>query len=307
MFDLTNMNRTVFLKRVIALTHTEISEETSPHYDSIKEKGFTSIKEQTEYINKFNVKSGLYTGRMRKVDPQTVDITNISIQFSRINNEEDMLEFANKFGLLGVTALSKSGEYLRDFTECEIDIDDEEGKLTLNPYIDFEPLIIWEHEIENVRNILKLYKGIYTYLEKGIDNITDNILFTSDFFPGSKAFHWKSNSKFIHVYPDDIDILAISLAIIKKTFEEYLVGISLGMADLFITRQPQTLKFTEKKECNHLITAIYYDLWSKITIQKEIGICLNSNCTRPFIKNKRQTYCSNSCKQEAYRIRKKRK
>ena len=47
-----------------------------------------------------------------------------------------------------------------------------------------------------------------------------------------------------------------------------------------------------------------FNITSIINNNEPVHICENLNCKLPFKKVKRQKYCSNACKQEAFRIRK---
>lgn len=105
------------------------------------------------------------------------------------------------------------------------------------------------------------------------------------------------------------DFLGIARTVlIRNVNEQTHRSINNIATDIIETNKPP-LGFIvqESKTTNYLINAIYYDLWDLISKNEPVYICANPNCKLPFKKVKRQKYCSNACKQEAYRIRKKQK
>lgn len=63
-------------------------------------------------------------------------------------------------------------------------------------------------------------------------------------------------------------------------------------------------RIDEKRITVYTLAAIYYDLWEIVTSNRPIGICVNPLCGLPFEpRRKDQAYCSNSCRQAAYRAR----
>ncbi|HZH59608.1 MAG TPA: hypothetical protein VEY70_08545 [Metabacillus sp.] len=81
-------------------------------------------------------------------------------------------------------------------------------------------------------------------------------------------------------------------------------GIKMVPETIVTGKPPLGFTIKEWKYTPHLIRAIYHDLWNLVSNNEPVHICQNSNCKLPFKKVKRQKYCSNACKQEAYRIRK---
>ncbi|MDR4914109.1 hypothetical protein RGU76_03040 [Bacillus pseudomycoides] len=228
-----------------------------------------------------------YTNEIKQTN-----MDNISYEFISLKTDEDILQFAKKYGMLGL---------LPDFHL---------GELTLQR-THFEPFELWRSEIKKFTKILKLYRALSTNNEKTENIIEDNIIkvSTDTNFAGWYEIYWYDNTPVRKSFPEQtlhqMSMIDIGRIILSEKLQEYTNGIDLKI-DKIIKSEKNKMGFyiTEKRETRYLITAIYYDLWDKINSNVPVNICVNPKCQLPFMKIKRQKYCSNACKQETYRLRK---
>lgn len=220
------------------------------------------------------------------------NIDNISYEFISLKTDEDILQFAKKYGMLGLLPDSRLGELALQKTH-------------------FEPFELWRSEIKKFTKILKLYGALSTNNEKTEKIIEDNIIkvSTDTNVTGWYEIYWYDNTQVRKSFPEQalhqMSMIDIGRIILSEKLQEYTKDINLKI-DKIITSEKNKMGFyiTEKRETQYLITAIYYDLWDKINSNVPINICANPKCQLPFMKIKRQKYCSNACKQETYRLRK---
>ncbi|MCG3795992.1 hypothetical protein CON78_26100 [Bacillus toyonensis] len=229
----------------------------------------------------------LYTDEIKKIS-----IENISYEFSSLKSNDDIVHFSKKYGMLGL---------LPDFHL---------GTHTLHR-THFEPFDIWHSEIKEFSKIMKLYRALSTNNDRTEDSIEGNVIKISDNldFRGLFEIRWYDNTPTRKSFPEQVlqsmSMVDIGRIILSEKLEEYTKGIDLKINKI-VKSEKNKIGFyiTEKRETPYLITAIYYDLWDKINSNLQVSICANPKCKLPFMKIKRQKYCSNACKQESYRLRK---
>ncbi|MEN3132679.1 hypothetical protein [Bacillus albus] len=229
----------------------------------------------------------LYTNEIKEIS-----IENISHEFSSLKSNDDIVHFSKKYGMLGL---------LPDFHL---------GTHTLHR-THFEPFEIWHSEIQEFTKIMKLYKALSTNNDKTEDLIEINVIKVSEKpdLRGDFGILWYDDTPtrkyFTEQNLQDLNMVDIGRFILAMKLEESMKGIELKINKI-VKSEKNKIGFyiTEKRETPYLITAIYYDLWEKINSNLQVSICANPKCKLPFMKVKRQKYCSNACKQEDYRIRK---
>ncbi|WHX62341.1 hypothetical protein [Peribacillus frigoritolerans] len=231
--------------------------------------------------------------------------------FSKLKNEKEINEFANRYGLLGISTPGqaeinkiKIGKDL--YSDASYFIDLPIG------HSNCEPIELWFFHIKQMQKLLKLYQALIK-IHKGEmqeSEIEDNLLAVKESIRGNcQILWWDGSWTGFTAAEDEMEkeegFLKLAQGILALKVN------SIGNQD--IKRAPETivtgkspLGFTIKEwdYTPHLIRAIYRDLWQQIANNEPVHICENQNCKLPFKKVKRQKYCSNACKQEAYRIRK---
>jgi hypothetical protein len=232
-------------------------------------------------------------------------------EFSKIKNEKEINIFANRYGLLGIRTPDQTEINKIKFGK---DIYSDSSYFIKLPigHSDCEPIELWFFHIKQMQKLLKLYQALIK-IHKGEmheSEIEDNLLTVKEPIGGScQILWWDGTWTGFTATEEEMEKeegllkLAQSLLALKVN--------SIGNQD--IRRDPETivtgkppLGFTiiEWKYTSHLIRAIYRDLWNLVSNNEPVHICENTNCKLPFKKVKRQKYCSNACKQEAYRLRK---
>lgn len=233
-------------------------------------------------------------------------------EFSKLKNEKEINAFANRYGLLGI---STPGQAEIDKIKFGRDLYSDSSYFIDLPigHSDCEPIELWFFHIKQMQRLLKLYQALIN-IHKGDmqeSEIEDNLLAIKEpTMGGSCQILWGDGSwTGFTVAEEELEkdtgflTLAQGLLALKVN--------SIGNQDIkmipetIVTGKPP-LGFTikERKYTPHLIRVIYHDLWNLVSNNEPVHICDNPNCKLPFKKVKRQKYCSNACKQEAYRIRK---
>ncbi|PFL46653.1 hypothetical protein [Bacillus cereus] len=228
----------------------------------------------------------LMTGKI-----QEIKIDNISYEFAKLKTESDIVNFAQKYGMLGIK------------------FDDEGLQSVGSSY--FEPFEIWKETIKNFVRVLKLYRAL-AIGEKANEKIEDNLLILkADTHFGDRHYvQWYDKKptgfSFKNEELDNLSFIDIGRKVLIQSVENYInPGIEIRAAEVIDTEKSRMgFYITERRETKYLITAIYYDLWQQMNANVSILICENPKCQLPYMKVKRQKYCCDACKQEAYRLRK---
>lgn len=253
----------------------------------------------------------------RKKEPHEIIFNKEGLinEFVRLKTPEDITSFAQKYGLLGIKAP---------------DIDQITSSYSVVQYLlrpsyiftgydfsVFEPIDLWIWHINEVRQIFKLYNVvkkkssddqvnelIEIKIHKGMleDHLYEDDEITNSFF-----VHWTSGEQILKL-PQQLEEQSL-LEIGRYTLNSILVSRLFGGVHeggnytIGNHSDNRAFKVKEQKYAVSLLAVIYYDLWKKVIDDTNIYFCGNNNCGLPFVKSGRQKYCSDACKQEAYRIR----
>lgn len=286
------------------------SEKYAPEYrdDTIIDRDLVYYEYKVESKPKFSVfKSENHNDSLILEN----DTTGISREFSAIKEASDIEKFSLKYGLLGFNSehsfithfdtMSEKDENDEEISKeysFEIITDLTETSSKTAGYVDktdwlrrpwIETADDWLHHSEKVRIML----NIYSDLKRGKE--TTYLLENEDKFDHVKPSLFADYS----LHPNEIAIRAIAQEISVELSNKIHVGYS-DVEESNTT--PIGYRILETRTTKHLLAAIYYDLWRTITAFEPIYIC--NYCKRPLIdKFGRRVYCSNSCKQAAYRKR----
>ncbi|MFJ7371561.1 hypothetical protein ACIQVU_19345 [Lysinibacillus sp. NPDC098008] len=221
-------------------------------------------------------------------------------RFSRLKYLHQIEEFAHEYGLLGIP-----------YPELDsLDPKDSTINLGISGF-KVEPSNLWLDEIENIKKLMKLYSILKKY-RSGFLNELDETLFDykeNKRFEGHYSITWYDGvDTYVPIQYEDIEnasLETIYREVLVSSIEQKIAK-SVYLSSKFIDSPKTPIGFyaLEIRYSQSLLTAIYYDLWSKIKQNEDIDFCANPNCNLPYEKKPRQEYCQNSCKQEAYRIRK---
>ncbi|PAE31668.1 hypothetical protein [Bacillus sp. 7884-1] len=241
-------------------------------------------------------------------------IEGISNLFSRIKSTNQLIEFAFTYGNLGLAMEQKENDLLELYNQIDrsFSLTSKYAFEIVKPgYSYFEPLELWWYHIGKVRKILKLHRalsrlarGINTEIEVNIlrlgeeENNDGQISYKIEWYDGTPTL--------VNITEEEsFDFVKIGRSVIRSSIELYASKGIVTNAGEIIETEKNNLGFyvLEKKTTEYLITAIYYELWQLINANMVVEICQNPKCRLPFMKRKRQQYCDDACKQEAYRIR----
>jgi len=216
------------------------------------------------------------------------EVSGLAVSFSRLSSEADIAAFASQYGLLDLNLFhahsSVEGSIIGKivgYLPGKV-IDAEGNRLR------FEPLSLWEREIQNVRYLMHLY----TWLRDGDTDVSKA--------PGLTLFDSVDNGPFSDYQERGAGWLAFS--ILRYMEGKIDVNFSGVLPD---SKTSINFRIIETKTTTNLLAAICYDLWEMITRQEAIYVC--EYCGLPIDKKKRQKFCNNSCKQADYRLRQKAK
>lgn len=241
-------------------------------------------------------------------------IEGISNQFSRIKNTNQLIEFAFTYGNLGLAVEQKENDLLELYNQIDpsFSITSKDAFEIVKPgFSCFEPLELWWYHIGKVRKIFKLHRAL-SRLNRGLNTeIEDNILRIGEEENNDGQISYKiewydCTPTLVNITEgESFDFVKIGRSVLRSSIELYASTGIVTTAGEIIETEKNDLGFyvLEKKTTEYLITAIYYDLWQLLNANMVVEICQNPKCRLPFMKRKRQQYCDDACKQEAYRIR----
>jgi hypothetical protein len=277
------------------------------------------LESWANFLGVDTIKKGIsYIWEDFESDPVDFKRTKIATEFSMLKTEKEIDAFARKYGLLGFSTPKYLTKEQHEWFREKYGISNELFFLSQGyPY--FEPLEVWYFHIDQIQKILKLYKTLKN-IHNGTEenNIECNLLNIGEMFvneKGEKGYYieWYDGVEASAVVEAEIveagDFLEIARIVLIKSVE-YLAykNLKIVATDIIKTDKPPLGFYVqESKTTEHLITAIYYDVWELISNNEPISICENPNCKLPFPKEKkekRKRYCNDACKSEAYRTRK---
>lgn len=173
----------------------------------------------------------------------------------------------------------------------------------------------WWDPIERIKKFLKLYNQLVSLYNNEIseDEFEGSLLSVGNKVKGSDSLYWiewwDGQNTGISFFEEELVNLSFA-DIARQTLIKELKTFTNKQTFRTIASMHPTSKipigFTieEAVYSRTLIGAIYQDFWNLVTRNEPISICENPNCKLPFSKVKRQKYCNDACKQEAYRLRK---
>lgn len=268
-----------------------------------------------------NIDSYIVDSNAYSAHAEAFEFKGLATKFSRLRNAEDIKEFASQYGMLGFTSPSpeKAAAYLKTGNLSSLDLH--------TPSV-IEPINIWMDAIAQVKRLLQLYRALVKLHRRQIDMVEENLL-TNRIISETQndTFHFGTlsidyevtnyynvcwvNGPQTNVFLDEISLVSMKP---EEIYRKVLIDEITKMIDRSnvvispkIIHSPKAalgMNIIEVPYTSFLITAIYYDLWRMLSKETQIEICANDECNLPFMKSKNQIYCSDACKQAAYRQRK---
>ncbi|WP_016991693.1 hypothetical protein [Lysinibacillus boronitolerans] len=232
-------------------------------------------------------------------------------EFSKIQSIDDINSFANKYGLLGLSHPNTKQEWPTENGEYD-SLDAFYSSHEISRYgfseLMVEPVELWFKNVQRIQNLMKLYRLLKRYHAGNVDNLDGELIEFKQFAEGLFQVYWYNGEVTSLIYSQEqIDNLSTESILRELLIRSTLIFIQdrIKVAPEVVDSSKMPLGFyvTEIPTSKQLLNAIYFDLWKMLSEDVTIEICLNPECNLPFIKNKRQEYCSNSCKQQAYRNR----
>lgn len=307
-YCLDNKTVSVIQKAKLCDIHSDKSEEAkifSKQWEKVlqKEVGYALTGEFEDFIGE-------------------ISFEGIAFKFSKLKTNDEIIKFAEKYGLLGFETPTKISSY---FYEMKEEIGDavylyswEPGKplfFKIGEFSVFEPIELWKFFIDRVRRVLKLYNYLVKVHENKMkpEELEGKILCVGKKAKTFSDYYWleweDGKNTGILVSEENLEEKPFLETAQRFLIDEIKTFTDRRISNTLIdiketTKTPIGFTVEESKATHTLITTIYNDIWQLIVKQQPISICKNPKCQLPFEKVKRQKYCSNACKQEAYRIRK---
>ncbi|QIZ07626.1 hypothetical protein HFZ78_13515 [Priestia megaterium] len=221
-----------------------------------------------------------------------IETKGIATEFASLKSDKEILEFGNRYGLLGVVMpSSESTDY---------------GQTV------FEPLYFWKFYIDQIKKLLKLYKMLKKkHKNQNVDIIGELINYKES--NGKVSFEWNEGGQIPFDFKeeaDEIDYEQIDVTAGAHIFTTLVRNGLKGAVNVDFSNVVRSEKseigfrIKEVYSTNFLLGAIYYDLWELISSNAEVVDCQYKPCGIPFKKFGRKKYCSDSCKTLAYLARK---
>ncbi|OJH15996.1 hypothetical protein BLX88_25895 [Bacillus obstructivus] len=270
---------------------------------------FRGNKQWKEFFGLSELKEVVSITLREQIEFDTIQRNGIAFEFSKLKNHKEINDFANKYGLLGI----KPPDIWMKMELSELKKRWGNGICLLlkTGFSYCEPLQLWEYYINQIRNILKLYRALVNIHrgDLGANELEDKYLRIGFFHNGGYMVEWGDGQitgcTISETTAEKANWIEIAREVLISSVINKSKTVNHFAANIIETGKPP-LGFTiqESKYTNILLNTIYYDIWELISNNEPVHICGNPNCKLPFKKVKRQQYCSNACKQEAYRIRK---
>lgn len=255
-----------------------------------------------EYIKQHE--AGVILDVNNEIKTLPIKVTGLMSEFSRLNTEEDINRFAATYGLLNIVEENHGGELLKKYG-----------------FSIFEPISIWWDEIKKVRRLLRLYRAIKKRVVCGGDNEIEGKIFyfpkrsdmarwVDDDTPTLISYNTDTNTAqagYRVIMEGEDPELITAIAILSHTIKEKMEeGVHLDFSDIRPSKTACAgFRITPHHSTFYLLAGIYFDLWRVISLQKEVITCQNPQCGLLFEKRGKRRYCSDSCRQQAFRISKK--
>lgn len=233
-----------------------------------------------------------------------ISLNRLSVEFSRLETEQQILAFSKKYGLLGLGKATKNISYLDDRRELHLYI---RGFRYEHTYV--EPLRLWYWHIKHVKKLLQLARAL-SKLQGGKDiEIEEKLLYVGDSPHPTKDLN---NEKFHlqYVYWNDHEDTTFTLFFPNYSFKKVAMNVlvqnitsmlkeAVNIDPIGFTENKSSIygfKIQESRSTNYLLAAIYYDLWQMIAKDEPIKTCLYIKCGKPFRAVGRKKFCNDSCR-----------
>lgn len=250
-----------------------------------------------------NIDSYIVDSNTLSAHSETFDYKGLATKFSRLRTAEDIKNFASQYGMLGFTTPSpeKAARFSKTHNIAHLDLH--------TPSV-VEPTDLWFDSVAQVNRLLQLYRALVKMVKKNVDSIEENLLTNIPLHDDCYNVVWKDGHP-TNVYLTELELISLDpLEIYRKVLVNEITqmidrsNITISPKIIHSSKAPLGMVVIEAPYTSFLITAIYYDLWSMLSEETHIEICANDECNLPFMKSKNQIYCSDACKQAAYRKRK---
>lgn len=244
----------------------------------------------------------------------TFQYKGLTSEFSKIKTIDDVGDFANKYGLLGFSHPNPKSTWPTHDGYSSLDEFYNSGETSRygESELTIEPVQQWLKNVNEIRKLMKIYR-LLRKNQKNIPVEFEEKLIT--FKPWSEnslyySVYWYDDERTTLFFNEDelnsLSLVDIHRKLLVDTVSVFINnGIKIVPNVIESSKTPLGFYVSEIPTTNSLQNTIFYDLWKMLGEEINIEICSNSECKMPFIKNKRQEYCSPSCKQQAYRNRKK--
>jgi len=233
-------------------------------------------------------------------------------EFSAIKSVEDIAIFADKYGLLGLshplmkkTSPTEDGAYA-DLAEFYAGHEVSRYGLSC---LRVEPLEFWLLNINKIRKLMRVYRLLKKHNTDNTIDLEGELIDFSPIATDTFKIVWIDGEETSFILSQaEIESLG-TVGILRKVLVDsitFLINNDIQVVPTVKDSPLMPLGFCiyDVPVAKNLLSAIYYDFWHMLNENVTISICQNDACRLPFQKTKRQIYCSNSCKQQAYRKRK---
>lgn len=251
------------------------------------------------------------------------EIAGIAVKFSRLKTDKEILEFANKYGLLGVGLKQKRNLANEKYEKMALTDFEYENK-------HMESLDIWRWHIDYVKRLIRLCNSLND--EGDVDNLLRQKVYQSPYSdeqwaklesltkqeaiamgkpyePRQKPEHeifWWDGVPALFDFTGDMELEMAGKVLLYDTI---LTMVKSGSMIDYSSVQPNKnailgFSFEDKKATPYLLTVIYYDLWKTFNAKEPVKIC--GVCGRPFRPNRTDhVFCVDACRQKNARRAKK--
>ncbi|MEN6460820.1 MAG: hypothetical protein ABFC94_05540 [Syntrophomonas sp.] len=220
------------------------------------------------------------------LDMKKSNYKGIALEFSRLNSMKKINDFAEKYGLLGITE--------NDDIIVPNNVRFYENESIKWGECWYEPLSIWKIHISRVQQLIHVYNKLRkgTEIKLEYSNLGDNLLVT---LPGVISLFTPISTE------EEPQAAALLIHGITQSLE---AGIDISFSSIMPVKNSAIgYRAIERKQTKYLLAAIYYDLWQMVSDEEPVYYCQNPDCGLPINKSGRNKYCNDACKTAAYEKR----
>lgn len=227
-------------------------------------------------------------------------------KFARLDKKEEIEDFVNTYGLLGLSHPNPDYSNGQEFWEA-IQADAPllsgfgVGELSV------EPLELWYSNIKLMRNLMRIHRLLKKHSCSSNNESILDIFEYKELTHGLYHVFWSNGDKTsIVLSEEDLEHLG-DIGVAKRVLIHLLNlflkdSINIHLETIDSREAPLGFYLTSIPNCTCLINALFYDLKCMLEEDVTVILCKYERCRKPLtVTHRKRLYCDDLCKQKEYR------